>query len=786
MCRFLRVTDYRDTWQAVLLETHDFELASSFVRFSASFARWRYETVHKVTAAVLALRPICEHHCRKAIWGKVQDNKLLDRFVTTCGDTKFWKWLQTFAPAFEVLEKFRTWARGCACHEDELRAGIKVKCPWMDRRLREAPDAVSRLLALLADTGTDLTLEKCEGDAAVYAEYGVFLRLVLDDVKHMWQWVFEPPYSFSMADDPDSAQMFLDYCALEEPAQHHRVTRYLCDTFGDQLARIANGDVSCIDNAFRDELAVWWGMPLVSDLAEGYHRGTKLSEVRAAAAQKPFVLATNRIVQNCDELQDHCCTEDGFAEYKRAYINASSVLRRRRSSRYCQIKRNIWSVCSEVYRLGKYSRVDWSFLADVRIPDVDADLCDGVPGVMRLIREFICAVVELDRFYTCQQSHDTAELKCFKVLRMITTVERTPWTVARNKRVKPFSFIIQEYDVWRGGPSDADRKQVFPVGDARRVDPGNLLNCMDWLHHVKVWDSAFSDVQGCWDLTNPKKNEPRVGLMDPACPTLWLGKVLQDRGFSISRAKVSHTPQSDKVYSTRRVEQKRFYLQCVLVFEDLWRQGLHCMASEELQSYYRCLLAGKMVPPGLSDRDYLDILGGKRAPPPLPPPVVPAAAPAEPSDGDSHAEEEILEPGFAFEDEFGLRANVAARGAVHATSSRSGHDSEDSSDEILGPPIPPSFVLPPLLEGSRIRRDPYRSLYDRYQVFCATHPNCSKKRNCMAGQVSHFGPWEPFAYLAVWLRKAPLYPSAQRHVFDCHPTLEEQRQWLVEKGHLQP
>ena len=49
------------------------------------------------------------------------------------------------------------------------------------------------------------------------------------------------------------------------------------------------------------------------------------------------------------------------------------------------------------------------------------------------------------------------------------------------------------------------------------------------------------------------------------------------------------------VYCSHNFHQKRFYFQCLLRLEDLRKRGLRSMYSEELQSYYRCLLRGHLI-----------------------------------------------------------------------------------------------------------------------------------------------------------------------------------------------
>ena len=169
---------------------------------------------------------------------------------------------------------------------------------------------------------------------------------------------------FAECNDIDTAATHLDKLNDTAAEKHHRVVQHLFEKFGTHLRQIANGDLSCLgDRAFSQEMDVWKDMPWVSDVADGYHRSTKLTETRAPGALKPFVLARDRLTQNLNELEGLCETYHGVAMFNRAYVNFSSVVRKEPSARCGQRKRKAADVYAEVYRLGRYSRFDWPLLS---------------------------------------------------------------------------------------------------------------------------------------------------------------------------------------------------------------------------------------------------------------------------------------------------------------------------------------------------------------------------------------------------------------------------------------
>ena len=71
-----------------------------FAHFSASLAKWRYETVYTVFCALLPLRHICEGLLRanvQAIFPQFQEKDFLVKFKAACIDGDLWSFLKTFS-----------------------------------------------------------------------------------------------------------------------------------------------------------------------------------------------------------------------------------------------------------------------------------------------------------------------------------------------------------------------------------------------------------------------------------------------------------------------------------------------------------------------------------------------------------------------------------------------------------------------------------------------------------------------------------------------------------------
>lgn len=192
-CEFLRVADYRDTFGDWLFRQGFEHLQSTMTSFSASFARWRYETLHRVTVALLVVEVPCSQLARKEIWGEVQEGRRRDDFLEAVGSDMFWKWLRTFSPIFVEIDRFRSWSRGCSCHGEAQGKRVRTACERKGRRLQEAPQRFEDLMTFLVNTSHNADLSSSSGDQEIFAELVNFVRLCMDDLEEKFAWVHSPP-----------------------------------------------------------------------------------------------------------------------------------------------------------------------------------------------------------------------------------------------------------------------------------------------------------------------------------------------------------------------------------------------------------------------------------------------------------------------------------------------------------------------------------------------------------------------------------------------------------------
>ena len=101
--------------------------------FSASFAKWRYETVAHVCSSLAAVRQISERVVALELFNNPQDRNVVEAGVKGCRDAKLQSWIAaTDKHLWHHLEGIRRWGMTCSCphHIQQRLEGAKhIECP---------------------------------------------------------------------------------------------------------------------------------------------------------------------------------------------------------------------------------------------------------------------------------------------------------------------------------------------------------------------------------------------------------------------------------------------------------------------------------------------------------------------------------------------------------------------------------------------------------------------------------------------------------------------------------
>ena len=179
--------------------------------FTASLAKWRYETVDTCLGQLFVLRRLCQEflHDIDRMFPQFQDKELLIDVRTACRFKDLWTFIGAFyAELIHPLELARRWGLVCSCCSALRHAGAKQsKCPRSSRRIREARAFLDELINNLVTNGNDLESMsvKCEGVGWVCTGLSLALRRTGRELNTKTGYRQKAPWRVSECDDPIQA-----------------------------------------------------------------------------------------------------------------------------------------------------------------------------------------------------------------------------------------------------------------------------------------------------------------------------------------------------------------------------------------------------------------------------------------------------------------------------------------------------------------------------------------------------------------------------------------------------
>ena len=127
LCKFWRNAHYR-LHVSRLLKRRVAGVEKLLRFFTASFAKWRYETIADVLKQLVKFRDICENKLNVAMFSNAQDPEFIRAVFEACADKQLWRWIAAAEKfIFGPLEALRRWGMVCDCedHVAERIAGKK-------------------------------------------------------------------------------------------------------------------------------------------------------------------------------------------------------------------------------------------------------------------------------------------------------------------------------------------------------------------------------------------------------------------------------------------------------------------------------------------------------------------------------------------------------------------------------------------------------------------------------------------------------------------------------------
>jgi hypothetical protein len=91
--------------------------------FTASLAKWRFETFFECLRQLAPLSTLCEQFLRREVFDKVQEEGDMTEFMRACKDKSLWVFIRRgFFYLLQPLEQIRRWGLLCPCHAAQRAA----------------------------------------------------------------------------------------------------------------------------------------------------------------------------------------------------------------------------------------------------------------------------------------------------------------------------------------------------------------------------------------------------------------------------------------------------------------------------------------------------------------------------------------------------------------------------------------------------------------------------------------------------------------------------------------
>ena len=287
------------TWRTLVRgasRQQNLEGTDALEHVSASFAKWRYETITQVTKELSRMRPFGERVVRHELFKDPQDKSLMDSVVFHYQD----KPLQAFITVtnkfiWKTLEDARRWGMTCDCdlHIQLRRSGARhISCPRNGRNIRHGWAFIQSLIADLRDKANALTLADCEGDLEVYRDTRDMLLKVMGSLRMRFKYLSVAPWSFANADIEEGSALCVEQVQSRPLCDHDYLTRDIWNRLQQDLIQRSTGGP--LTPALAQEVLEINDSGVDEHAGEGWHRSSNQEKVRAPASSLMHLKRTLR------------------------------------------------------------------------------------------------------------------------------------------------------------------------------------------------------------------------------------------------------------------------------------------------------------------------------------------------------------------------------------------------------------------------------------------------------------------------------------------------------------
>jgi len=662
MVKFYRNATYRQHLARCLAGKVDL---APLAHFDASFLKWRYETLAHATQSLRPLRAI-SNLLRREFFNDPQDKEEIKKVIAAGTNAKLWRFIECAGTqVLERIDGLRRWSLVCPCEPcRKLRHEKKrhIACDRNSRRLHQVWKHVKKEIVAVRQEAADMTPAKCEGDAEMAQEIRNMLEKYASLLEIRCKYFRLVPWRLATAHEVDGAKACL-YQLRETNNEHlDPLSLRVKNTLLHDIEVVANG--GAVSEALMHEVRALWNCPLDEGWGEGYHRGTNLAIRRAPSSTTQTVVQEVRIEEAIARIAG---VQARFGKIGRNLIRFEwwkwkRVLQSDKRRLHRPMGMTAKVALRRIYRQDEMAKANWDDLISPNKVDPPLPFEDGADEAER---EYIGKVFKPNQYYSIDRKpalvpvadapvvgDQPAEPQLapvgptlFKVIaihqgrqrpKVMPTIETRTDVVLHGK----IALHVQFLENRRPDATDVECASVYSASDPIWLDHSQLGSFKDIAYRLFRFQSVVPDEDrpGCLVLADRKHAAPGIPLMDESCPTLVLLWYLKKQNWSYQTSMCVHTLANidTKVCDGRDIMRHKLYYMVLCKLQSVLTRT-SSVPSTESQLFFRLLLAGKRIEPGLPIEDYITAAGGRGAVLPLPVPepgVDDLPAPPEEDAGD--------------------------------------------------------------------------------------------------------------------------------------------------------
>ena len=611
-------------WVKVALRGTDVD-PRLFVAFTASMAKWRFETIPDSQRQLLRLRDVHEKHLKEEMFADVQEKETMKRVLAAAKNKEFWIFTEaSYSHVFARCEGARRWGLTCNCPE-HIRArreeGKKrIECYKNSRKLCQAYDFLASVKQDLFDKGCSLTIEECGGHNDIWMCVKTMLWKAMTGIDQRFGHLNRLPHVVARCGTVEGATEFMTQLRAREWGKHDYLTRRLADRVGGDIERRSQGEaVSPALQVVLDEAA---DRPLNESPGEGYHRATHLEHDRAAASTSRHVKQSTRfkaVLRKTEEFaEEH--GERGHAVVRFEFRAWKRILQTSERRYWFPVKMSPEAVYARVYREDDRAREDFSCICSRQPPVLSIDPED-VDGRDALRNEYLVSVTRNSETYSVSESApaepaaggDPAPENATRFVLLekaygnrrpdFMSVADPGADVALQASLAMLVVFLtpRPRELGDAGVVANDQHILHALSAPVWMRPHEICSADAWYKNLYKWSPEPTREQpGAIVLAKPALVFNRKPYLDPTCPTICIAWKLKREGWAPTSRQCIHNAVDVGNFDSYPAVRMKPYYQVVLSLPKCLPLTSSIPSRQPIK-FFQLLLAGQRVEPGLGN-----------------------------------------------------------------------------------------------------------------------------------------------------------------------------------------